>query len=96
MQNFRQGQGSYVLGKLMNTYYVYTARLSLAFNESSALEHFECGKAIEIRNGIMFISTWDCHIYRDDSYTNQPTQTHTPNGGCIDPTKLLGLSKIHL
>ena len=46
--------GSYALGKLMNTYHVYTVRMNSALNESSALEHFECGNTIEIRNGIMF------------------------------------------
>ena len=56
----------------MHTYYIYTAHMSLAFNASSALEHFECGKAIEIRNRIMFISTWDCHII----YSLTPIQTN--------------------
>ena len=38
----------------MNTYHVYTVRMSPALNGSSALQRFECGNAIEIRNGIMF------------------------------------------
>ena len=38
----------------MNTYHIYTARMSPAFNGSYALERFERSKAIEIRNGIMF------------------------------------------
>ena len=38
----------------MNTYHVYTACISPALNGSSALEHYEHGNAIEIRNGIMF------------------------------------------
>ena len=43
-----------MLGKLMNTYHINTARMSLALNRSSAPERFERGNAIEIRNGIMF------------------------------------------
>ena len=43
-----------MLGKLMNTYHIYTARMSPAFNGSSALEHFERSNEIEIHNGIMF------------------------------------------
>ena len=39
----------------MNTYHINTAHMSLALNGSFALEHFEHGNAIEIRNGIMFI-----------------------------------------
>ena len=46
--------GLYVLSKLINTYHVYTERMSPTLNESSALEHFECSNTIEIRNGIMF------------------------------------------
>ena len=38
----------------MNTYRVFTARMSLALHTSSSLERFERGNAIEIRNGIMF------------------------------------------
>ena len=34
--------------------------MSPTLNGSSALQHFEHGKAVEIRNGI---STWDCHKY---------------------------------
>ena len=43
-----------MLGKLMNTYHVYTVRMSSALNGSSVLERFERGNGIEIRNGIMF------------------------------------------
>ena len=43
-----------MLGKLINTYHVYTARMSFALNGSSALERFEHGNVIEIRNRIMF------------------------------------------
>ena len=53
-QNFHYRQGSYALGKLMNTYHIYTVHMSLALNGSSALEHFECSNVIEIRNGKMF------------------------------------------
>ena len=42
-----------MLGKLMNTYHVYTARMSPAFNGSSVLERFERSTVIEICNGIM-------------------------------------------
>ena len=44
----------YALCKLMNTYHVYTACVSPALNGSSALQRFERGNAIEIRNRIMF------------------------------------------
>ena len=43
-----------MLGKLINTYHVYTARMSLALNGSSVLQHFEHSNAIEIRYRIMF------------------------------------------
>ena len=43
-----------MLGKLMNTYQVNTVRMSYALNRSSALERFEHGNAIEIRNRLMF------------------------------------------
>ena len=33
---------------------MYVARLSLALNGSSALQHFERGNTVKIRNGIMF------------------------------------------
>ena len=42
-----------MLGKLMNTYHVYTARMSPALSGSSALERFKRINVIEIRNGIM-------------------------------------------
>ena len=38
----------------MNTYHFYTARMSPAFNRSSALERFEHSNEIEIHNRIMF------------------------------------------
>ena len=44
----------YTLGKLINTYHIYTAHMSPALNGSSALERFEHSNAIKIRNGIMF------------------------------------------
>ena len=40
--------------KLINTCYVYTARMSPTLNGSSALQCFERNNVIEIRNGIMF------------------------------------------
>ena len=43
-----------MLGKLINTCHVYTARMNPALNGSSAQQHFERSNAIEIRNGIMF------------------------------------------
>ena len=43
-----------MLGKLINTYHVYTASMSPALNGSSVLERFECSNVIEIRNRIMF------------------------------------------
>ena len=52
----------YTLGKLMNTYHIYTARMSPVLNRSFVLERFERGSAIKIRNGIMFISIQNCHI----------------------------------
>ena len=33
---------------------VYIARMNSTLNGSSALQHFKCSNAIEIRNGIMF------------------------------------------
>ena len=41
------------MGKLMNTYHVYTVCMSPTLNGSSALEFFKRSNAIEIRNGIM-------------------------------------------
>ena len=38
----------------MNTYHIHTACMSPALKGSSALECFEGGNVIEIRNGIMF------------------------------------------
>ena len=43
-----------MLGKLINTYHVYTVHMSFALNGSSALERFKHGNVIEIRNRIMF------------------------------------------
>ena len=54
VQYFSYGWGSYVLCKLMNTWYVYTARMSPTLNGSSALQRFERSNAIEISNTIMF------------------------------------------
>ena len=54
----------YALDKLMNTYHVYTARMSPVLNRSFVLERFERGSTIKICNGIMFfISTQDCYMY---------------------------------
>ena len=57
-QNFLQGQSSYALGKLMNTYmytyHIHTVRMSPALNGSSVLERFKRGNAIKIHDGIMF------------------------------------------
>ena len=38
----------------MNTYHIYTARMSPTLNGSSVLERFKCSSVIEIRNGVMF------------------------------------------
>ena len=53
-QLFRYGWGSYVLCKLMNTRHVYTVRMNPTPNGRYTLQRFECGNAMEIRNGIMF------------------------------------------
>ena len=53
-QNFRLGWGSYTLCEHGKYSWVYPALMSSALNRSSALECFECGNAMEIRNGIMF------------------------------------------
>ena len=47
------GWGSYTVGKLMNTYHIYTARMSPALNGSFALQHLQHSNMIKIRNGIM-------------------------------------------
>ena len=52
MQYFRYSWGSYSLCKLINTWYIYTARMSPTLNGSSALQHFGCSNAIEICNRI--------------------------------------------
>ena len=36
--------------------------MSPTLNSSSVLQRFECGNVIEICNGILFDSTWDCHV----------------------------------
>ena len=43
-----------MLGKLINTCHIYTARMSPVLNGSTALQRFERSKAIEIQNRIMF------------------------------------------
>ena len=48
------GWSSYTLCKLINAYHVYTVRMSLTPNGSSALQHFEHGNVIKICNGILF------------------------------------------
>ena len=53
-QNFCKGRGSYVLCKCGKYSWVYPAHMSPTLNRRSALEHFERGNAIEIRNEIMF------------------------------------------
>ena len=53
-QHFRYGWGLHSLCKLMNTWHVYTARMSPTLNGSSALQPFKHGNAIEMRNRIMF------------------------------------------
>ena len=53
-QYFRYGWGSYSLCKLMNTWHIYTARMSPTANGSSVLKRFKHSNAIEIRNGTMF------------------------------------------
>ena len=52
--SIKGGAHTYVLGKLMNTYHIYTAHMSPTLNGSFALECFERGNAIKIRNGMMF------------------------------------------
>ena len=43
-----------MLGKLMNTYHVYTAYMSLALSGSSVLERFKRSNASKIHNRAMF------------------------------------------
>ena len=43
-----------MLGKLMNTYHIYTACMNLALSRSSVLECFERSNASKIRNRAMF------------------------------------------
>ena len=54
MLYFRCRRGLYALCKLMNTWHIYPARIGHTPNGSSALQHFERGNALEIRDGIMF------------------------------------------
>ena len=54
-----------MLGKLINTYHVYTASMSTALNGSSMLECFEHSNAIEIRkrNNVRSLPGTATHIY---------------------------------
>ena len=65
--------GLYVLSKLINTYHIYTERMSPALNKSSALECFECSNVIKIRNGIVF-----------DFYLGLPHMYAKPDTGDMD------------
>ena len=58
-----------MLGKLMNTYHVYTVHMSPTLGRSSALQRFECGSAIE---GIMFNSYPGLHHAFPAYYFNSP------------------------
>ena len=51
---FHYGRGSYALCKLMNTWHIYTARMSPTANGSSVLKRFKRSNAIETRNGTTF------------------------------------------
>ena len=62
-----------LLSELINNYHIYTARMSPALNESSALECFECSNAIELRNEIMF-----------DFYPGLPHMYAKPDTGDMD------------
>ena len=53
-QLFRYGWSLYVLCKLMNTWHIYTVHMNPTPNSRYTLQHFECGNAMEICNGIMF------------------------------------------
>ena len=50
-QYFHWGQGSYMLCRYSC---IFVARMSPALNGSFALQRFECGNTVELRNGIMF------------------------------------------
>ena len=52
--NFVEGEAHYTLGKLMNTYHIYTRHINPTLNRSSVLEHLSASNASKIRNGIMF------------------------------------------
>ena len=51
-----------MLGKLMNTYHVYIARMNPTPNRSTVLQRLEGSNAIKIRNGVLFDFYSDCHI----------------------------------
>ena len=53
-QNFRYGQGSYVLHRLIGYSCIFTACISPALNKSFVLQHFKHDNAVELRNGRMF------------------------------------------
>ena len=54
MQNFNWRWRSYALRRCVRYSFIYEAHMSKALNESSALQHLECGNVIKICNGIMF------------------------------------------
>ena len=43
-----------MLGKLMNTYHVYIARMNPTPNRSTVLQRLEGSNAIKIHNGVLF------------------------------------------
>ena len=53
-QNFHLGQSSYVLHQLIRHSCMYAAHMNPALKGSYALQHFERGNAVKIRNDIMF------------------------------------------
>ena len=53
-QYFRYGRGSYGYVDLSGIGCSFAARMSPALSWSTALQRFECGNAVEIRNRIMF------------------------------------------
>ena len=48
--------------------HAFAVHMSPAFNGSFALQQFECSKAVELRNGIMF----DFHIVPDQRNARAP------------------------
>ena len=54
VQNFDQGQSSYVLHQLIRHSCTYAAHMSPALKGSYVLQRFERGNAVKIRNDIMF------------------------------------------